>query len=261
FNYYRLGSRQLFGIQPRPYTTAQVDTLVQVAINNLNSLCTDTTKLEQSFTTRPKALATQAQASYNRASHQWPFLQFRRSSLKPHLIGRLQSYTGYAGYINPFTQEAQVNFYMPRFELPFTVCHEMAHQLGFGSESEANWIGFMACRSSASIAFAYSGYYQTTLYALSQLFTMDSTLAAQRKEQLPPVFLKHYAEMKAFGQAHQNPAQTFLNRLYDGYLRTQNQPEGVATYNQMVAWQIAYAQVYGWESLNWVGPAKTGLAE
>jgi hypothetical protein len=37
---------------------------------------------------------------------------------------------GFSGYLNPFTNEAQVN-YMMMYSFPMTTNHEMAHQMGF----------------------------------------------------------------------------------------------------------------------------------
>jgi hypothetical protein len=49
---------------------------------------------------------------------------------------------GFGGYLNPFT-EAQVNYLGPMYSFPMTA-HEMAHQMGYASESECNFIGFLA---------------------------------------------------------------------------------------------------------------------
>ena len=59
------------------------------------------------------------------------------------ISGTIGSYSGFLGYYNPFTGEAQVNITAPHFVIPFTACHEMAHQLGYGSESEASFIGYL----------------------------------------------------------------------------------------------------------------------
>ena len=54
----------------------------------------------------------------------------------------------FLGYYNPFTGEAQVNTNVPAFVIPFTTCHEMAHQIGYASESEASFVGFLVIRNS-----------------------------------------------------------------------------------------------------------------
>ncbi len=51
---------------------------------------------------------------------------------------------GFAGYLNPITNEAQVNALIPKNNYPATICHEIAHQVGIASESEANFVGYLA---------------------------------------------------------------------------------------------------------------------
>jgi len=57
----------------------------------------------------------------------------------------------------PFTGEANVNISMPHTSIPFTACHEMAHQIGFAREDEANFIAYIACKNHPSPDFQYSG--------------------------------------------------------------------------------------------------------
>jgi len=38
------------------------------------------------------------------------------------------------------------------------VCHELAHQVGIASESEANFMGYLATTNSDNVYFNYSGY-------------------------------------------------------------------------------------------------------
>jgi hypothetical protein len=63
-------------------------------------------------------------------------------SIKPSLLTPLLNYIGTSGYYNPFTSEAQMNYQMPVFNRPFVACHEMSHQMGYGAEDEANFVGF-----------------------------------------------------------------------------------------------------------------------
>ena len=37
---------------------------------------------------------------------------------------------GFGGYINPITLEAHINYNTPMFNMPTTISHEIAHQLG-----------------------------------------------------------------------------------------------------------------------------------
>ena len=59
------------------------------------------------------------------------------SSVKNSILSTPLSYMGFSGYINPFTLEAQINVNTPQLYLPTTICHEIAHQMGYSAENEA----------------------------------------------------------------------------------------------------------------------------
>ena len=48
--------------------------------------------------------------------------------------------------------------------MPFTICHELAHLKGYIYEDEANFIAFMACINSDNLFFQYSGYLNVLNY-------------------------------------------------------------------------------------------------
>jgi hypothetical protein len=248
-NYYRLGSAHLLAIQPSSYTTSDADSLVMHLQNRIMVLCTDSAAISLSKTADRKILKHEAEKAYGIASKQYPFLTFNIGSLKPNLLGPLQSYTGYGGYLFPFTGEAQVNFYGPSFTMPFTVCHEMAHQIGFGTESEANLVGFLAARSGENAAFRYSAYAGVHQYALSELYIRDSMLAKIYIDSLPSYYVRDRKELRKFSLEHQSFLQPVLNSVYNFYLLSNNQPAGLDSYNYVVAWLIAYAKKFGWDAL------------
>ena len=75
---------------------------------------------------------------YDALANQYPFFAYEHPSVKKSIISLPLTYMGFAGYLNPFTNEAQVNYKLPLYTFPTVTCHEMAHQLGYASESEAN---------------------------------------------------------------------------------------------------------------------------
>lgn len=249
FNYYRKGSVDLLQLQPTAYTTAEVHTLISVLNQRLMVLCQDTMSLNKGITNNRKQLSHDAVMAYQAASQQYAFMAFRHASLKPNLLGPLQSYTGYGGYLFPFTGEAQVDFYPPAFVLPFTVAHEMAHQQGFGSESEANLIGYLACKASNNAAFRYSAYTQLQAYALQELWLRDSIQATMYRNKLPERVVQDRKLLRAYYEARQSWTQPLLNWVYHIFLIQNNQPDGIMSYNRVVAWLIAYGKKYGWESI------------
>ena len=45
-----------------------------------------------------------------------------------------------------YSGEAQVNDRIPKTGYPTTTCHEMAHQIGFAAENEANFVGLFSSK-------------------------------------------------------------------------------------------------------------------
>ncbi|MEW6206815.1 MAG: DUF3810 family protein [Acidobacteriota bacterium] len=65
---------------------------------------------------------------------------------------------GIAGMVNPFGLEVILDGETLFFEKPFTLAHEWAHLAGYANESEASFVGAIACIRSRSAALRYSGW-------------------------------------------------------------------------------------------------------
>ncbi len=174
---------------------------------------------------------------------------YRFASIKSSLFGVLGNYLGYSGYYNPITGEAQVNMKIPAFTIPFTATHEIGHQLGYAKESEANFIGFLAASKSEEKAFRYSAYLDAYLYANFFMEVMNPELAQQFYRQLPVWVQEDIRWLKQFWRQYRNPVDRLINVLYGQFLKANQQPEGMLSYNGLVNWLIAYAEKYGWEKL------------
>jgi len=60
---------------------------------------------------------------------------------------------------------------------------------------------------------------------------------------------KDRKELREFFQRHRNPIEKIIAWGYGEYLKANNQPAGKRTYDEVVAWLIAYYKKYGLESL------------
>ncbi len=60
-----------------------------------------------------------------------------------------------------------MNDYSLNFTYPFTLAHEMAHQFGIATESEANLYAFIVCVGSEDERIRYSAYVSTLLYLMN----------------------------------------------------------------------------------------------
>lgn len=185
------------------------------------------------------------QKGYHNLNEQFEQFSYQQSSLKKSLFSLPLTYMGFAGYLNPFTGEAQVDYLIPKISLPATCSHEVAHQLGIASESEANFIGYLAGNSHDDLYFQYSVNLMAFRYALFDLYRFDPDLYQEYKSKLPKGVLKNLKESQEFWSKYENPFEPIFKYFYDNFLKYNQQKDGLQSYNQMVGLLIAYNEKYG----------------
>lgn len=187
--------------------------------------------------------------SYTEVHKKYPFIKYQHLSVKPMLYGKAGAFGGFAGYYNPFTGEAQINYEMPGHSRSQVLCHEMAHQLGYAAEEEANMIGWLAGRESKNPAIRYSAYNDMLVYAIMDLRRKDTVAFKAVRDSLPDLVKKHFQQSKDYYAAFANSMQTHLDAAYDTFLKANGQEKGKKSYRFVIAWLIAYGKKYGWEAL------------
>ena len=153
---------------------------------------------------------------------------------KKSLLSLALSYMGYAGYLNPFTLESQVNAKMPLLILITTSFHEMAHQLGYASEKEANFIAYLSAINSGDPYLQYAGYTFAFRYFYSELYKLNSEKAILKLKMLHKGILKNFETVSDFWKQYENPFEIVFDKTYDGYLKANGQTSGIKSYNEMV---------------------------
>jgi hypothetical protein len=190
-----------------------------------------------------------AVTAYENLWEQLPAFKYAYPSIKPSMFSYLGNYLGFTGYYNPFSGEAQVNTTVPLFVQPFTTCHEIGHQLGYAKENEANFSGYLSAKSSSNPAFQYSVYYEMYMYARVYMYAMDSMKLHEFDHQLHEGIKEDYREIRLFWERHQTALEVIVDHLYGQYLKVNQQPKGRLTYNEVIAWLVAYYKKYGKEAI------------
>ena len=249
-NYNRRGIAHQLQLEVKPYTADDLDTLCHALQAKLNYYAkqVDTINRKQYFG-KPANVYNGAKEAYRSADNKYSFLVYQPTSLKSSLVGFLGKYVGFHGYYNPFTGEGQVKKSIPVFMQPFVASHEIAHQLGYAKENEANFVGFLAARESSSIDFVYSGYYDMYQYAILELINLDFKRAKKLLDSVNQVVKRDRREYTLYLRKMRNSIAPVMLRMYDGYLRMNNQPKGFRTYNEVVTWLVAYYKKYGVNAL------------
>jgi hypothetical protein len=190
-------------------------------------------------------LFDRARACYQQTADKYTFLNYKNQSVKSSMFGWWGNYFGFTGYYNPFTGEAQLNTSVPKFILPYTTVHEMAHQLGYAKEEEANFVGYLAATSSTDTLFHYSTYLDLFVYANRKLFFIDSVSAKAEVTKLSPAVKADLKEWKDFLRKHQSLLEPIIRWAYGSFLRANEQPKGITSYDEVIADLIAFYKKYG----------------
>jgi hypothetical protein len=243
-NYDRRGIAFQTGISREKYTKEQLLHITGLLVKEVNA-CKEGMVRQQTPYTTNQLLFKKACDAYQSASVYYPFLQYHHKSVKASFFGLAGNYLGFSGYYNPFSGEAQVNTTIPVFLRPYVVCHEMAHQLGYAKENEANFAGFLVATASGDTAFMYSAYLDLFLYANGNLRRTDSVAARMLQQQLSPAVKEDMIIMKAFYKKYENPVEPVITWIYSRYLESNRQPSGMRSYSEVVAYLISYYKKYG----------------
>lgn len=235
-NYNRLGISNQLKLEVTEPESGELSTLCQSLLDQTNRYARFG---QPSDTVSHHRIRQSARTAFFSLSDSLPFLRYAPTSVKGSLFGVLGNYLGYTGYFNPLTGEAQVNEHVPRVLSGFVTCHEIAHQLGYAKENEANFVGFLAARSSADSLLRYSAYFDMFLYANNQLYLEDSIQALRNLRALDPVAQRDLAELRAFRIRYHTVVEDWVDRFYHQYLRLNQQPEGRKSYGRVVLWLLA----------------------
>ncbi len=241
-NYYRQPLFEKMQIE-RDYTDADLFDFTKKLLTKTNEIQSQITKndsLKVVFPYSQKQVFEMNLNGYKTLSNEYNFFEYINPSIKKSLFSLPLTYMGFGGYLNPFTNEAQVNYLGPMYGFPMTTNHEMAHQMGFASESECNFIGFLASVKNENLYFQYSGYSNALRYCLGNWYVRDKKVYDQLLKTVHPGILKNYQENEDFWKQYQTPIETGFHLFYDNFLKINQQKEGMDSYSKFVNLLVNY---------------------
>lgn len=242
-NYFREPLAKNLGLQQSQYTTDQLINVTTKIIEKLNTqqlkiTNNDTLKVIVPYST--SEIYEKVPLAYNYVAKDYPQLRYTNPSIKSSLVSLFQSYNGTAGYLNPITGEAQVNDMLPKAGYPSTACHEVAHQIGWSAENDANFVGFLACIYSNDPYFNYSGYRMAFRYCMREIRKRNPEQYKVLWKKTNKGIAKELKDNYAFWRQFENPIEPLLKKGYNSYLKANNQTKGIDSYSYVVDLLIAY---------------------
>jgi hypothetical protein len=239
FNYYRKSIPDRFSLSKEKVTEAELINFANYSLVETNRYAKGRSNNYTDSSTASIFLA------YDSLLKNHPSFKIVNHSYKPSLFGVIGNYMGYGGYYNPLTGEAQINDAMPPFLLPFIGLHEVAHQFGNAKESEANFIGYLAAMHSSDSSLLYSANLELFMYSASALKRTDSVAVKKLFDRLSPIAKMDLKTYEKFIQQYHGPVDQFVDYFYSGFLRFNNQPEGLFAYNKGMIYVMRYLQKKG----------------
>jgi hypothetical protein len=144
-----------------------------------------------------------------------------------------------SGVFFPYTGEPNVGMRQPVHDRLFAGCHEMAHQLGWAREQEANFVGYAACRRHPDADYRYAAAQGALKYALVALHRMDPDAAAAVRTTLGKGLERDWNATREFWKRYDTALGDTAMRVNDIYLKSQGQQEGIDSYGLMVGLLVA----------------------
>lgn len=237
FNYYRLDYVTLAGWEDKEVSFNDLTDLTQGIILEMNNLRIGLDEdesgifsVEDNFTDL-NLIALDGFKEYTLGSYRLDKI-FSRS--KPVLLSNYMSYTGITGVYFPFTGEANVNIAVPHISMLSSLTHEIAHHKGFAKEDEANFIAYKANTNNPDKRFQYSGYYLAMTHLLNEIFSYDIEEYTRLFNLLSDEIRRDIYNSRDYWETKRGRAEKVMTKVNDSYLKSNNQKDGVKTYNGVV---------------------------
>jgi Protein of unknown function (DUF3810) len=243
-NYNRKGIAWQLGLSEMQYTTSELKNLNCMLIDKINISKGALLKNKTAYYSK-RELFEAVSHTYQRLGKQYPYLEYEVPSIKSSMWGWFGNYAGFSGYYNPFSGEAQVNTTVPKFLHPYIACHEVAHQLGYAKEMEANFVGYLAATVSSDTLFHYSVYLDLFVYANRNLFMVDSSAARLYTKELIAPVQNDLKEWFLFSKKHRSILGPVVKWGYGIFLRNNEQPQGMLSYDEVTGFLLAYYKKFG----------------
>ena len=241
-NYYRIPLNESLNLE-KEYTTEQLIDITKRLITKTNSIHlqitnNDTVKIEMPY--KKGKMLKMSPNGYKVLEQDFPHLKYTPRSIKKSMFSLPLTYMGFSGYLNPLTNEAHVDAMIPKYKFPTTTCHEIAHQLGYAAENEANFIGCLAAINNEDIYFIYSGYAFALQHCINEVYNRDTELFKELGKTINKGIKKNYREVREFWDRYQNPTEPLFKTTYNAYLEANDQEGGMESYSYVVALIVNY---------------------
>lgn len=241
-NYYRLNLNEKLDIE-KDYSQEELFDFLDQTLSYTNQLhyqITQNDSLPVEFNFEDNKLKKELNKKIALTAKEYEFVEAIQPKIKKSLFSLPLSYSGFAGYVNPFTNESQYNARIIDFKKPVTIVHEIAHQMGYAKENEANFIAYWVLLKQGNELQKYSASTSILRNLLGEVYRIDQDYFEEYKTCINYGIRENYRESQEFWDAYANPIEPIMKQFYTSYLNINNQPMGMKSYSYVTDLLINY---------------------
>lgn len=224
-----------FHIEVTEHSIEELTSLCKQLAKQLNILSKEIPVDDQGLLKLPTSYANDAKEAMQALGKQYPVFSGYYPNPKPVTFSKGMSYLNLTGLYSPFTIEANYNNDVPSYNIPYTICHELAHLKGIVPEDEAGFVAYVACAQSDNAVLQYSGNLNAFIYATNALYdagetkTYDQIFSSLEKQVLKDISYNSY-----YWNQFEGKVSKVAETANDVYLKANHQEDGVKSYGRMV---------------------------
>ena len=163
-----------------------------------------------------------------------------RPRIRPLQPGGLIMRFSASGFYFPYSCEGYIAANIMPAERPFVIAHEMVHAYGIADEGGANFLAFLACRSSDDPAVRYSGFFSYWEYVFGEFARSSRDDAVGLVKCLPMGVKADIRAVRENWKRYRGPLSEAAGAVYEKYLKAQGVNEGIKSYDRFVSLAAAW---------------------
>ena len=243
FNYNRIGLEKQLNLEVQPLDPAEVKAEAEGTAQTLEEARASipgAAKDALGDDALPRDLEGSVRRSLSKVLTSAGFPVPGRPRVRPLWLGGLLMRLSSSGFYFPYGGESYTAGNLTAAEKPFVTAHEMVHAYGITDEGEANFLGFLACESSADPAVRYSGLLSYWEYVYSELVRASGQDAARLAARLPEGAGEDIRAAFENWNRYRGPTQAAAQAVYERYLKSQGIAEGIKSYDRFISLVAAW---------------------
>lgn len=233
-NYYRFEFAYYSGLEVKQSSVSELASLCKELVATANEQRKQVLVDSDGITMLSGNTSENAKLAMSNLSKQYEILFDAPILPKSVINSKAMSHMNITGIFFPFTLESNVNTDIVEYNIPATMCHELAHTRGFMREDEANFIGYLACRQSDNIDFNYSGTMLALVHSMNRLATADYESFVSISQQYSDEILLDLNANSEYWKQYEGVVAEVSSKVNDTYLKANSQTDGVQGYGRMV---------------------------